>query len=298
MPCYRPVDAWRPVSGGALKFAERGDCRPVRISCGQCIGCRLERSRQWAVRCMHEASLYDASSFVTLTYDDHFLPLNGSLTYPHFQRFLKRLRKKLGKVRFYMCGEYGDRTLRPHYHALLFGCFFDDREPLRVTDSGSQIWRSAILEKLWPYGYSSIGDVTFESAAYVARYCLKKATGPEAAKRYSRVDVGSGEVTMVEPEFSRMSLKPGIGGIWFDRFSDEVVVHKGVMMYGDPVGLPRFYKDRLRKARPFDADFVSEDRVASVVSHPEYVWDNSPERLAIREAVAAGKAGLKFKSLE
>lgn len=102
---------------------ERGDCRPVTVACRQCIGCRLDSSRDWAVRCVHEAQVSDASCFVTLTYDEANVP--RSLTHAHFQAFMHRLRKRLNRsIRFYMAGEYGDTTLRPHYHACMFGTDF------------------------------------------------------------------------------------------------------------------------------------------------------------------------------
>lgn len=299
MPCYHPVDAWRPVAGGPLLFAERGDCRPIRISCGQCIGCRLERSRVWAMRCVHEASQHESACFVTLTYNDNFLPHNGSLCYPHFQRFMKRLRKKLGKVRFYMCGEYGDLTKRPHYHAILFGASFPDRELLFKSSSGSDVFRSATLEALWPYGFCSLGDVTFESAAYVARYVLKKASGSqEVARRYMRVDGDSGEVFEVVPEFSHMSLKPGIGSGWFAKFGEEVITHKGVMFHGVRAGMPKYYRRMLRESDPLAADFFDEDRLQSMMEHHEFEWNNSVERLAVREHVAAAALSFKKRSLE
>jgi hypothetical protein len=124
MPAVRMVD-------GSVKFVSRnkkGVDGTLELPCGQCIGCRLERSRQWAMRCLHESSLYDRNAFVTLTYDDEHLPPGGSLNYPDFQRFMKRLRKNSkSPIRFYMGGEYGESTLRPHFHVCLFGYDFPDK---------------------------------------------------------------------------------------------------------------------------------------------------------------------------
>ncbi len=131
MACYYPLRAWRgPGRTGALSIAwtRQGSSHvELQLPCGQCIGCRLERSRQWAVRCMHEASLYSFNSFVTLSYSPECLPSLDSLCVRDFQLFMKRLRKQFSKVRFFHCGEYGDDTRRPHYHALLFNLHFDDR---------------------------------------------------------------------------------------------------------------------------------------------------------------------------
>ena len=151
------------------------------VPCGQCIGCRLERSRQWAIRCVHEASLHTDNCFITLTYSPDCLPSDGSLNHDDFQKFFKRLRKHIApkKIRYYMCGEYGEdlqqpsKLGRPHFHACLFGLDFDDKQLYIVRDD-VKLYTSATLEKIWGKGFVTIGDVTFESAAYVARYIAKK----------------------------------------------------------------------------------------------------------------------------
>lgn len=174
MACFHPLRAFK-TSCGEVVFSELGRydiALQLSLPCGQCIGCRLERSRQWAMRCMHEASAFDSNAFVTLTYDDASLPPNGSLKYSDYQLFMKRLRKAIepSKVRFYMCGEYGEEEFRPHFHACLFGFDFPDKVKFKTTGSGSTIYTSKMLETLWPHGLCSTADVTFESAAYVARY--------------------------------------------------------------------------------------------------------------------------------
>lgn len=193
MPCYSPLEAWRPdpvTNDKRLIFryhpARCSSPSPdLYVPCGQCLGCRLERSRQWAVRCMHEASLYDRNCFITLTYDDDNLPADRSLHYSHFQLFMKRLRKAHGDgIRFYMCGEYGEKKGRPHYHACLFNFNFDDLT-LWQERRGTKLYRSKSLERLWPYGFSTVGGVTFQSAAYVARYIMKKVTGDRAPDHYT-----------------------------------------------------------------------------------------------------------------
>lgn len=193
MPCYKPLDAWRPDSStGSKKLIFSYNSKTcnsltphLQVPCGRCVGCRLERSRQWAIRCVHEASLHEKNCFITLTYNDENLPADQSLHYEPFQLFMKRLRKKYGSgIRFYMCGEYGEKLARPHFHACLFGHDFDDKKVWKKTDAGSVLYRSAELEKLWPFGYSSVGDVSFESAAYVARYIMKKITGEAAESHY------------------------------------------------------------------------------------------------------------------
>lgn len=193
MPCYKPLDAWRPDRSAVSKrlmFEYNpkycGQTMPdLQVPCGQCVGCRLERSRQWAIRCMHEAQMHKQNCFITLTYDDKHLPEDHGLHYKHFQDFMKRLRKKYGAgIRFYMCGEYGEQLGRPHFHACIFGMDFADKKLWKTTGSKSKLYRSAELEKLWTFGFSSVGDVNFESAAYVARYIMKKVTGEAATEHY------------------------------------------------------------------------------------------------------------------
>jgi len=286
--CFRPLTAWQ-LDDGQVVFRERGSVRrELQLPCGQCVGCRLDRSRQWAVRCIHEAQSHEHSCFVTLTYDDgHHRP---SLHYPDFQKFMKRVRKKFGRVRFYMCGEYGEQFSRPHFHACLFGVYFADRVPWKNLESGSVLYRSAALEALWPFGYSTVGDVTFESAAYVARYVMKKVTGDRADLHYNRVDVRTGEEITLTPEFNRMSLKPGIGADWFRRFKSEVLVRDGVVINGRVVKTPRYYDNMLAAMDGYKLDELKFERLSKALAFAD---DQVPERLAVREKVAS--AGLKLK---
>lgn len=263
--------------------------RRVDIPCGYCVGCRLRRSREWAVRCMHEAQTHAVSSFVTLTYDEeHYTP---SLNYSDFQRFMKRLRKTKGAVRFFMCGEYGSETNRPHFHALLFGAGFAGLSPVR-----DGLFRSPELEKLWPNGFSSIGAVTYESAGYVARYSLKKVCGVRAADHYRRVDLRSGEIVDVEPEFAHMSLKPGIGFEWFKKYWKEVhLARDGVVLRGGrSVPVPRYYDARLAD---FDPDLREWRDFTRYENSKAFLEHTTPERLAARELCALADLSTKKRAL-
>ena len=137
------------------------------------------------MRCMHEKQSHERSAFITLTYDEEHLPQDGGLDVSHFQKFMKRLRKKRGKVRFFHCGEYGDMKGRPHYHAILFGIDFWDDQVLVEEKNDNPYYISAELAQLWPFGQHRIGEVTFESSAYVARYIMKKITGKQAPEHYA-----------------------------------------------------------------------------------------------------------------
>lgn len=183
------------------------------VPCGQCWGCRLQQSREWAVRCVHEASFHKQNCFLTLTYDNAYLPENGSLVKKHLQDFWKRLRKYVGerRIRYYACGEYGSQLLRPHYHAIVFNWWPDDA--LLFSFRGrTRFFVSSVLCRLWPYGFHTVSDVTYNSAAYVARYVLKKITGDAASEHYGdRI-----------PEFTVMSRKPGIGFDWILTYPGDV----------------------------------------------------------------------------
>jgi len=233
MSCFRPLIAWAPIDGGPVLFTkEAGNCREVKLPCGKCIGCRLVRQRSWAIRLMHERQMHEFSSFVTLTYDDAHWDM--SLNYSDFQRFMYRLRREVGPTRFFCAGEYGAKTLRPHFHAILFGLALSDRLAI-----GDRLYRSPLLERLWPFGFSSVGDVTMQSAMYVAKYTCKV---DSRLDRYERVDPRTGEVVQCVPEFARMSLRPGLGATWFAKYWREVYeARDGVVQYGGKVlPAPRF----------------------------------------------------------
>lgn len=219
------------------------------------MSCRLAKAQDWATRIHHEASLVDASCFVTLTFSDEYLPSDLSVRIRHLQLFMKRLRKRLGtdRVRYFGCGEYGDRNLRPHYHVILFGYCPTDLQPWRRTGSGFVVSRSAELETVWPFGHVEVGTVTTQSAAYVARYVTKKVTGPEAGDHYTRRHPVTGFPWQVCPEFIVMSRRPGIGDEWYSRFATDAFPSDFVTIEGRKVPVPRYYAKRLQAA--------DEDRV-------------------------------------
>lgn len=313
MSCYYPIEALRPIGGGPLSFGSSRDPRnqnfnPVQIACGQCIGCRLKRSREWAIRCVHEASLNDVNCFLTLTYDEGNEPAGSSLHYPHFQSFMKRLRARFPcvRVKYFVCGEYGELFDRPHYHALLFGFDFLDKTYWSKSPSGSVNYRSPVLEDLWPHGFSTIGSVTFESAAYTARYIMKKVTGDLADAHYSVVDRETGEIVKRVPEFCHMSLKPlepglpgGIGANWLSRFRGDVYPSGRVTRPGGAsFNAPRYYDklfDRYEKEiGGVEGDLVEYGRYLEGLKHR---GDQSPERLKVRETVARARVKQLKRSL-
>lgn len=297
MGCFKPLKAHR-LDDGSISFkAKFGEGDALQLACGQCIGCRIDRSKMWAVRCMHEASLYENNCFITLTYSDEHLPENGNLDYTHFQKFMKRLRKRFSKrnIRFYMCGEYGELNWRPHFHAILFNFKFDDLEVWKKTGSGSKIYRSKSLEEIWPFGHSSVGEVTLQSAGYVARYVMKKINGDMAKTHYERVNSDTGEVIHLIPEFNRMSLKPGIAQGWFDKFYQDVYPADAVVMEGgQKMRPPRYYDLKYDAKEPYEFEAIQQERIMRALAK---ATENSPERLAVKEEVLRSKTQKLLRSL-
>lgn len=233
---------------------------------------------------MHEAQLHEAKCFVTLTYSDDHLPRNGGLVKRHYQNFMKRLRKKYGAgIRYFHCGEYGDASNRPHYHAILYGVdFIQDRTFHTRNQQGDTIWRSETLDALWGHGNTSIGSVSFETAAYTARYILKKVTGDRAAAHYERVDETTGEIVSIQPEYITMSLKPAIGLNWYRQFKSDVFPDDFVVMRGKTMPPPRYYYNRLSQEDERAAARIKFQRIRRASKNKE---DNTPERLAVKRQV-------------
>ena len=304
MPCYYPLDGWRakqPNESGkypvAFRRNEAQQDSPLKLPCGSCIGCRLEYSRQWATRCVHESKMHEDNCFITLTYEDEFLPHNGNLVKSDFQTFMKRLRKQIEpkKIRYFAAGEYGSpepftmRSVgRPHFHAILFNHDFADREPVAKDLDSSET-----LTDLWGKGFASVGDMTFDSAAYVARYCVKKITGDEADHHYQTFDQETGQVVYLEPEFSLMSRRPGIGKPWFDKYRNDM--DKGyITMRGHKMRPPKAYERWYLRDHEEDYEPYKERKRQSV---DELDPDNTLNRLRVKEELTIHKLERKARSL-
>lgn len=223
--------------------ARYGD-RLVPVPCGKCIGCRLDHAKEWAVRCVLESLDHVDNSFITLTYDEQHVPKH--LVKAHLSGFMKRLRAAHPEkvIRFFGCGERGTETNRPHYHAIIFGYDFKDREFLK-TDGVSAVYRSKELERLWPFGMSSVGDVTLESCSYVARYSQKKVnkTFPD--------------------EFLLMSRRPGIGFNWFMEHKGRIYLSDhvyGSFGHSHSASVPRYF-DKLAEKEEFDLTKIKDERL-------------------------------------
>lgn len=268
------------------------------IKCGQCMECRLAYSREWAIRITHEASMHSRNSFVTLTYSDEFLPRFGQLLKRDLQLFFKRLRKITGPFRYVACGEYGELRRRPHFHCALFGVdFLDDRIDFGEGIRGDKIYVSPLLASVWqksvfPMGHT-IGGLTFESAAYIARYITKRVSGPGASPLPLACDPDSGELVMPNPEF--LLCSKGIGSSWFDKyFISDVFPHGRVITaQGSPAPVPRYYKEKLKRGNNMMAYQMRHiTSLNSERSLTKRVVEDAPQRRAARTIYANSRMGI------
>lgn len=294
MPCFSPLHGYKSAqtnSSGkrSVVFQKKGAFvdLPVTVPCGQCIGCRIDRSQQWATRITHEAQFHTQKVFLTLTYSEENLPEGGTLVLQHLQLFLKRLRKQSGKkIRYFACGEYGDSTDRPHYHIILFGLDFPDKRQHSKNERGDPLFVSETLDTIWGKGNCWIGAVSWSSAAYVARYVIKKVNGEKAVEHYKSVNIHTGEIFSRKPEFIVMSRRPGIGSEFFAKFQTDLYPSDLAIVGGKPKKVPKFYDKQLEKQSPAVHLRLKSRRTAKAKGQAD---NNTPERLQIREEVTRSK---------
>lgn len=294
MACNAPLRAYR--TPGGISFSPRDGYRdlPLELPCGQCKGCRIARSEAWALRCVHEASLHERNSFVTLTYAPEHVPEDLGLHVEDLQKCVRSLRKRGLRFRYFACGEYGSENLRPHFHAILFGVDFSEDRTLLRSQAGRRLYRSELLDAAWSKGYASVGGVSYASAAYVARYTIKKVTGRLQEFAYWRYNPTTGECWQVRPEFAVMSRRPGIGTEWLSRYESDVYPSDGVVHEGRRRRPPRFYDEQLGKRDPAALDELKARRRAAVSARKD---DLSQDRLDAREAILASQESLYGRKL-
>lgn len=308
MPCYYPITAYRsrmgrsPNGGWPIVFnrKEGYDDLKVIIPCGQCIGCRLEKSRQWAIRCVNESQMHEENCFITLTYRDEDIPENLSLVKKDLQEFYKRMRKTI-KFRYFSSGEYGDLYGRPHYHSCIFGYRPDIGEmdtqmhplgrceickDIKTKSKEIPLYHSKWIDEKWKKGHVIIGEVTFESAAYVARYVMKKMSGEKSKNHYG------GRI----PEFALMSRKPGIGATWYDKYKTDLYPRDKQIIRGGIQCKPAMYYDRkydLENPRKMRILHYRREKNAKMMDEIERSW----ERLKTKETVKKIKIERLIKPL-
>lgn len=284
MACYHPLKAWKTTDGRILFNKGPEFSVPLELACGQCIGCRIDRSQQWATRINHEAQFHEKKCFITLTYSPEKLPPTGSLVPRDLTLFLKKLRKAYSAIpmRYFACGEYGDTTGRAHYHLILFGYDFPDKRQHSKTSRGDTLFVSDELDKIWGLGKCWIGSVTWSSAAYVARYVIKKVNGEKANEHYRKIDPETGEIHQLQPEFIRMSRRPGIGNQFFEKFTGDLYPSDFTVVSGKKKKIPRYYDRQLEKNDPQLLEVIKSGRSTDAKKRKH---ENTPERRAARETV-------------
>ncbi|WNK14413.1 MAG: replication initiator protein [Microvirus sp.] len=299
MPCYYPIPCWKPrdwsqydPKTGKAPMVFREDLgfpnTKTLIPCGQCIGCRLARALDWSVRCIHEASQHEKTCFLTLTYSRDNLPEGGSLNKTDIQKFFKRLRKAHEElqIRYFQCGEYGDKLHRPHHHVLLFGYDFPDKLPYKFKGNDNIIYVSKELSQLWPLGIHAIGELNQQSASYTCRYILKKQTGEPAEAHYQ------GRL----PEFTTMSRRPGIGKTWFDQFKSDLFSHdRCVIRHGFVIPPPDYYDRLYELEEPHHLKDLKKSRRSRA---KEKEADNTYERLETKKTIVELKQTRRTRLFE
>lgn len=250
MACNNRITIFKPGKGSIWHEKLKKYGTGQSVPCGQCSWCRFVRTRQWALRCYLERQTHKDAAFVTLTYAPEHLPKNGTLVRKHVQGFLKRLRSNIAyqygeniKIRFYASGEYGEENSRPHYHILIFGFGFPDKKFHRHSHAHgftNPVYRSEFLEKCWKFGFSELGSVTLESAAYTAGYIRKKINGALADEHYKGR----------QPEFSLQSTTPGIGADWYELNKHWLWNEDIIQCNGRSYRPPRAFEKYFQKEDP------------------------------------------------
>lgn len=297
MACYHPMTAYRARSGRTksgswpITFSTNEGYRdlPVTLPCGRCIGCRLEKSRQWAIRCMQESEMHDTNSFITLTYNSKNYPEDGSLSKDTIQLFIKRLRDKIDKrIRYFLCGEYGENFNRPHYHACIFGYDFPDKKLITISNGGHLIYgESELLQNTWPFGFHSIGKLTFESAAYVARYCTKKITG-KGNEQEIWYDGRLPEFALMSTGKNKNEINGGLGKRWIEKYANDVLSTDKIIIRKNLQCRPPVYYNNIMDK--IDHETYQKNKQ----ERRKKIDEKTPERLNVLEKAKA----IKFKKLK
>ena len=330
MPCYTPLGAheligeWAPNKPNGKKTIIFGDkplelSKPIQLPCGQCIGCRLQQSIMWATRIMNEIQTTkdETACFLTLTYNDKNLPKDGSLNKEHPTLFLKKLRKAIEpeKIRFFLAGEYGDESWRPHYHLIIMG--YDFSKPIIYQKTACQgriqyqegqtenpYYLSEFVQLLWNKGNHVLTNCTFETAAYVARYCTKKINGDKADQHYNRLIIDwnefTGEINNMQetnllPEYATMSRgrgdNKGIGYQWYQQYKSDCYPSGYTIKDGHKVPIPKYYDNLLFEE---DEYLHATMKAKKILAIQENYADYTPGRL--RERLYTKQQ--QFKSLK
>lgn len=278
MRCIRPIKASFDRNGDITYSSRHRDPAivPFEFECRKCLPCRLNTAREKAIRCWHEAKEVENSIFLTLTYDDEHLE-SSRLIYSHVQTFIKDLRDRIGyqpedRISVMTTGEYGEQTKRPHWHLLIFNYWPSDFKLIRTTPRGDQVWTSNSLSQIWGKGFIEFGDVTIDSANYVARYAAKKLVH------------GRDQDHSFHP-IHKTSSRNAIGRRWIEKWWKQTFDHGYIILpNGSKAGIPRYYTDWLKKNFP--------------TSWERYVTETRPKIQLEAEARASAELEIYIKNRE
>lgn len=305
MACFHPISAWQDLKSGRWLFHQsaKHELGPrMDTPCRQCMGCRLDLAQEKSLRAIHESAFHERSCFLTLTLDDDHFPSSQAAWVESFDYGLKRIRKGFAKrgvlIRTMGCLELGGQTHRPHGHLLVWGADYPRDRPVARGESGSMCYESDELCKAWRLGHATVGDLTEQSAGYVARYTVtKRSVRDQRGDFVEVVHPVTGEIVSLRPSMSwavsrgRGSKgKPGLGGIgrqWFDAYGVQALEQGAVILAGGvrrPV--PAFYSKLGKRLDPL---LGSEAAAAAEVLVNASWRERLPDRLAVREEVFAAK---------
>lgn len=302
MTCFYPQEYYKTIDGRLTKNKRKAvsHMHKVTIPCRGCIGCRMDHETTWMVRNLKEAQLHKSSRCLTLTYSDKHVPRDYSLSRRAMQLFMKRLRKRFAdsKLRFFLVGEYGSKTDRPHYHALIYG-LPSDGEYKWSSVEGRNYYRSSEVEKAWQeQGHVLIGDVTPQSAAYVSGYLLKNSDGWNKNYEFSHLETG--ELIERQAPFMACSNRPGIGRDWALRYSEEIFTHDSVpYIKGGNMrfaATPEYFLKALERDNADDVEAIRKARRLRSKER-QALLEKRPERLAVREECLKDRIGRSNRSL-
>lgn len=251
MRCISPLKASHNRTGD-LTYRSRQAMKGligIQFECRKCLPCRLNIAREKAVRAVHEAKMHQSNIFLTLTYSDAALT-SPRLNYSHFQLFMKSLRERITRdvtntetidrlyVPYMVTGEYGDKTKRPHWHAILFNYAPEDSKYHYSSDRGDKVYTSKLLQDLWGNGNIEFGSVTMDSAGYVARYSAKKLVhGKDQDHDYHPIH--------------KTSSRRAIGRSWIEKYFEHPFNHGYVILPdGTHSKIPRYYVDWAKQYKP------------------------------------------------
>lgn len=283
MSCFEPIPA-RDL-GGKMKLLSRAAEKEAHVRkyathwlpCGVCLGCRDAQTAAWAIRLKHESRLHSHNTFLTLTYDDEHVP--EGLQVHHMQKFWKRLRKNVPKFKHFYCGEYGDRTKRPHYHAATFGFAM----PTDAKKYDSENMESAQINELWGMGQVTLSELTPYRMAYVAGYVLKKA----GYKKQRYLVAGDDGIAIeVQPPFRKMSQ--GLGKGWLTKYGNDL--RMGYVQHDErKLPIPRYYKDKLEESDPHLYNYIKEqnDRERRQREPPDRARNKAAEEIRRQQLARA-----------